>query len=169
MNQSQQYYDSLGGPAITANTILTRTLATFYMTKAQLRPTDSLNLSWDAYREVRFPLRAIIDTVGTARDLDSTYIGPLYAGNSSRRMNIEVRWLGGEPVMLRSVSIRDHYGDLMLGDASRADVQQAHHDFVQAVRELALYNKTGENGHDGVYADRRTSSRNASSYRQGKL
>ncbi len=119
-SEAQQSNDSLTGRAIIAERNLTRSVATLYVTKAMLEPADGL--SWDAYQEVGFAVRGIDDQrddVDMTQNLEPTSIGAQLEGNSSRRLNLEVRWLGGEPVVLRSVSIRDSLGDLMLGDESR--------------------------------------------------
>ncbi len=147
--QTSRYVDTAGSAPKEPATNLTLPFDTMYVTKAELKPIGSpTEQNWDAYRTVRYPIYVKANpTTGLA--------GPQYAGNTSQRMNIEVRWLGGEPVVLRSVAFRDSLGDLMLGDESRPEVQQFHDSIVNVVRSYALYNKHGENGQEGGYTDRR--------------
>ena len=110
---------------------------TFYITKNDLYPTGSSPLNWNQYREVILPF--------DLRFLENGAWGPTHpdaADTVSRRFDIKVTWLGGEPLALRSVSLRDIRAQLVLGtDATAIAWRQKR---INLIRRI-LYGEPGTN------------------------
>lgn len=103
------WYDSTLTPhTISANT--ERLSYSFFLRKQQLLDT---NLAWNAYKEAVFPVNLRWYANGKTP-------GPNHPLSTSRRFDIRVHWLGvDEDLYLRSISVRDSVGQLVLGQQQR--------------------------------------------------
>jgi hypothetical protein len=102
--RGRRYRDASGAMRTAADDVelLYKTLL---IPKDSLAPRDGAH--WDAYRELSLPVNLLRGDGGVA--------GPLDPENESHRLDLRLYWLGGEPVAVRSVAVRDSIGELLLG------------------------------------------------------
>ena len=136
--RGRRYRDS-SGTFVIAGANLRLPYTTLWVRRDDLKPLPGHDP--DVYRTVALPLR-----------LDQCEIcalpGPLYPGNESRRLDLEVQWVGREPAAIRSIALRDSVAALLMGSDSLAIAySQA---LSREIRELVADPFTG-NLHENVF------------------
>ncbi|MBS1911779.1 MAG: hypothetical protein JST22_07320 [Bacteroidetes bacterium] len=101
---------------IVATTNLEKPYATFYVRKRDFLRANN-NVPEGKYQEAAFKVDLLRDINGMP--------GPLFAGNPSRSFDVRVYWTGHERLALRSVSLRDSVGQLLLGQQPACDDYRA--------------------------------------------
>ncbi|MCB0714140.1 MAG: T9SS type A sorting domain-containing protein [Ignavibacteriae bacterium] len=96
---------------VTATADTSFPITTLYVTKNNLSPSGT-PANWDEYRDVVFPLNL--------KTLANNARGPAHPdiSDASRRFDVRVTWLGGEPVALRSVNLRNVYAQFFANSDS---------------------------------------------------
>ncbi len=92
----------------TADTNLRFLYKTVEVTKQDLYPGDILNPNWNAYREAAKKISFRKEGMG----------GPTDTGVTAQRFDLEVIYLGGEKLALRSVAVRDSIAHLLMDPGS---------------------------------------------------
>ncbi|HVZ40635.1 MAG TPA: hypothetical protein VHI13_15250, partial [Candidatus Kapabacteria bacterium] len=110
------YYTDPAHTAVAAANLDTL-YATFFVRKRDFIRANN-NVPEGKYQEIAFKLDLRQNAAGLP--------GPLFAGNTSRRFDVRVYWTGAERLALRSVSLRDSIGQLVLGKDSASDAYRAH-------------------------------------------
>lgn len=104
--RGQAYHDS-SGMLQTAAANMRFHYTTLWGRKEHFRPGDPSNPQWDQLRQVALPV-----DLGNCPTCEMG--GPLYAGNQSRRLDLEVVYLGKEKLALHSVALRDSIAHLLI-------------------------------------------------------
>ncbi|MBS1914021.1 MAG: T9SS type A sorting domain-containing protein [Bacteroidetes bacterium] len=102
---------------------------TYNVKKSDFMPLPGSGQSFNAYHDCVFQVDLNMSSSGLP--------GPMHEHNISRRFDVRVYWLGAEDVALRSISLRDPIGQLVLGHTADADAYR------NSIKESCRYLLTG--------------------------
>ena len=106
----EKYYDS-SDALVTATDNERFLYKTVGVTKGELKPSGAPPFNWNEYREVIKPINFEREGMG----------GPNHEGATAHSIDMEVIYLGGEKLALRSVALRDSIVNLLLTETQEAD------------------------------------------------
>jgi len=105
VGRGENFVDS-GGSIRSALDTLSFLYRTLYVTKGDLLPTDSSG-DYDLYRELSIPV--------DMRRSEGGMGGPTHPDATARRFDVQVHYLGGERIALRSIAVRDSIAEMLIG------------------------------------------------------
>ena len=111
--RGDQYVDA-NGTVLTSSTNQRVLYQTLDFTKGELAPAGSNPQGNDWYEY------SIVSKQINLRNNQNGIGGPVHPDATGQRMDLEVIYLGGEPLALHSVAIRDSIGEMLLGTTQNA-------------------------------------------------
>lgn len=135
VDKGKRYRDS-SGVEQTADTNLRFLYKSLGVTKEELKPTDPLDPNWNEYREAI--KKVDFQREGMGGPTDTLPGSPTQA----QRIDLEVVYLGGEKLALRSIGLRDSIANLLMIDAPAGeDYRDA---VIRELDTLLLENSSGD-------------------------